>query len=140
LDAVYDHHDYLTSDAEGTVPERVFKEAAARELFATFGLKVEVDRLTPQVPPLALQRIDKPQSPDEVFPPPRIFPRLFDLDLTAHGPLARPELSLLKERADVEEWGYEDFRDRDDLNDFLERARDSGYLEPWLRDIGVVAR
>lgn len=140
LDAVYEHYGYLTSNVDGTVPERVFKEGAVRELFATFGLKVEVGRLRRRVTPPQLQRIEKPESPDDAYPSPRIFPRLFDLDLTAHGPQARPELSLLKERADVEEWGYEDFRGRSDLNDFLERARDVGYLDPWLRDLGVVPR
>lgn len=140
LEAVYEHHDYLVSGAGGSVPVRVFEEAASRELFASFGLAFDVRRLIPRPLPAALLTVDKHGADDEPIQIARVIPQLFDLELVAEKGSSRPELSVLKDHAEVEEWGVKDFEEHDDLNDFLLRARGSGDLSAWLKDLGIVAR
>ncbi len=141
LAASLEHAEYLAGGG-GEIPIQVFKEAASRGLFRDFGIEVEVERLENVVLPPALQCISK-EHPDSDDPGVvrRIVPRLFTLDLSvvADDPSVH-ELTEIKRRAHVQEWGYEDLAEHDDLNDFLSDARESGFLRELLDDLGVAPR
>jgi transcriptional regulator with XRE-family HTH domain len=141
LAATLEHADYLAGGGGG-IPIQVFKEAASRGLFRDFGIEVDVDRLENVVLPPALQCISKehPDTDDPGFVR-RIVPRLFTLELSnVAGDRSVHELTEIKRRASVEEWGYEDLAERDDLNDFLSDARESGFLRELLDELEVAPR
>jgi transcriptional regulator with XRE-family HTH domain len=142
LAAALVHAPYLVEDSGGVIPIEVFKEAASRWLFATFGIEVAVERLRNVVLPSDLQRIDKDGGdPDRPWLVPRIAPRLFTLDLkTVAADPSSHELGEVKRRADVEEWGYEDLAERGDLNDFLRQTKHTGFLLDLCRRLNVAAR
>ncbi|MGH9212262.1 MAG: helix-turn-helix domain-containing protein [Acidimicrobiales bacterium] len=142
LASTLEHADYF-AQTEGAIPLDVFKEAASRGLWADFGVEVDINRLQNVVLPPELQRISKDQDDDTPVVR-RIVPRLFTLDLTkVTGAPTTHELSEIKRRAhraNVDEWGYEDLAERDDLNDFLVSAKNSGLLLDLCRDLGVAPR
>jgi transcriptional regulator with XRE-family HTH domain len=141
FDATLAHADYL-GGGEGEIPLDVFKEAASRGLRRDFGVEIATDRLENVVLPPALQRISKehPDRDDSVFVR-SIVPRLFTLDLSVvPGESGAHELSEIKKRARVEEWGYEDLLERHDLNDFLTDAKGEGFLLNLCHELEIAPR
>jgi transcriptional regulator with XRE-family HTH domain len=139
LSATLEHGPYFRR-FEGEIPLGVFQEAASRGLWRDFGIEVHVDRVKNVVLPQDLQRISK-EHDDRDHSIHRIVPRLFTLDLEkVPGAGSTHELSEIKKRADVEEWGYQDLAEHQDLNDFLMQARKSGFLLDLCRDLEVVPR
>jgi transcriptional regulator with XRE-family HTH domain len=141
LDASLEHEPYFRRFG-GEIPIEVFKQAASRGIFRDFGIEVEVCRLDNVVLPPALQRIakERPDS-DHAAVVRRLVPRLFTLELKeVPGNPSLQELSELKKRANVKEWGYQDLLEHEDLNDFLTDAKQDDFLINLCRDLGVAAR
>jgi DNA-binding XRE family transcriptional regulator len=129
LTATLDHAPWF-GESGGEIPLAVFQEAASRWLFAAYGIEVDVNRLMNVVLPPPLQQIAKPGDPKR---PGRIIPRLFALEIDA------AELTIIKDRADVEEWGRADFAEHE-LNDFLKDAEDEGFLAGLCQELGAAER
>jgi transcriptional regulator with XRE-family HTH domain len=138
LAATLEHADYLAGGDGGGIPIDVFKEAASRGLFRDFGIEVAIERLEHVVLPPDLQHVSKDFGDGAEV---RLVPRLFTLDLPdVAGTSATHELTKIKRRGAVDEWGYEDLAERDDLNDFLTEAKEDDFIVDLCRRLGVALR
>lgn len=151
-DVAVRHQDELPEDLE--IPEEAFKYAAIRELRAVFGLDLswsDIGLLEELELPPRLQSIQKANEDDKKTWHTRpILPRVFMLALRRP-----PQDQVTSERGsesdlhrlrqfDVSFVGYEDLRDPADLqgelNDFLVRASEDGWLQTQLQKKGMATR
>jgi hypothetical protein len=97
---------------------------------AMFDLDIDPDRFTAVPLPTELKLIKKPTA--------AIAPRLFVLELRTDGP--EPELAKLQSLADVDEVGRTDLLEGDNLNDFLDDAKQHGFLGDLLTRYEIASR
>ena len=128
LAAALETTDFLT-EHNGVIPDSAFQYAAAREM-AMYNLDIDPDRFVSVPLPPQLRLIKKPTA--------AIAPRLFVLQLRADGP--EPELATLQSLADVDEVGSIDLLEDDNLNDFLEDAKQHGFLGDLLTQYEIASR
>ncbi|HEX3590662.1 MAG TPA: hypothetical protein VHV74_13610 [Pseudonocardiaceae bacterium] len=128
LAAALETTDFL-AEHNGVIPDSAFQYAAAREM-AMFDLDIDPDRFTAVPLPTELKLIKKPTA--------AIAPRLFVLELRTDGP--EPELAKLQSLADVDEVGRTDLLEGDNLNDFLDDAKQHGFLGDLLTRYEIASR
>jgi DNA-binding XRE family transcriptional regulator len=133
LSAAIDIDDYLSSKNR-VIPDLAYQIAATREL-AMFDLDIDPARLEPVALPHELWLIKKPDTHGHKRA--SLAPRLFVLELNTNP---TPELVTLQANTHVEEVGAQDILDEPDLNSFLAKARDSGFLADLLARKRIVDR